>query len=137
MPSFRISHRRSWFSSLRLHEALERPVLRVLDGLKANGVITSSGTDSVLDPIVYRDVRERVRDAARTTHDRLEPRIAHLLALRGLDTDWLKDDIEDQRASRNRARSNAERLTADLPIATAVKTITDGYRRKLNWYDGC
>lgn len=122
---------------LRLHETLERPVLRILDDLKASGVIKPNGRHSVLDPIVYRDVRERVRNAARTTHGRLEPRVAHLLALRSLDTDWLKVDIEHEPTSRKRARSKAESVMLDLPIATAVKTITDGYRQMLDWYDGC
>lgn len=123
---------------LRLHETLERPVLRTLDDLKASGVITSSGsgTHSVLDPIVYRDVRQRVRDAARTTHGRLEPRVAHLLALRSLDPDWLEEDIEE-RASRKGAESKATSVMVDLPVAKGVKTITDAYRRMLDWYDGC
>jgi len=120
---------------LRLHEALERPVLRVLDGLKASGVITRSGTDSQLDPIVYRDVRERVRAAARTTHG-LEPRVAHLLALRSLDTDWSWEDIEDEPARRNRARSTAESVVVGLPVATGVKTITDAHLRMLEWWEG-
>lgn len=117
---------------LRLQENLDRPVVRVLERLKARGAVTAKWD---VDPIASRAVSSKVRDALVPQQLTLEPRIAHLVALRSLRSDWLKEDIGGPRQQRHDAQYRADALFDDLPVAAGVKTITRAHAQMMDWYD--
>ena len=117
---------------LRLQESLDRPVLRVLERLKARGAVTD---EREFDPLVARKVRQRVREAALTPPGPIDPRVAHLVALRSRNSAWLQEDIGSDRAELMHAESRALTFLYDLPVAQAVGTLTDAHRKWQSWYD--
>jgi hypothetical protein len=119
---------------LRLQESLDRPVLRVLERLKARGAVTEGWE---VDPIACRDASNIVRAAVIPRHQALEPRIAHVVALRSLRSAWLDEDIGGPRQQRHYAQYDADALFERLPVAGAVKAITRAHDKMLDWWDDC
>lgn len=119
---------------LVVQERLDRLLERVIDRLKVSGVLSGERGQTTMDATCYVLLRERLRRAVLGAGPPADARIAHLVALRSADSDWLVRDIGGDRRARRHARSQASAILEELPVAKAVHAIVDAHARMEGWW---